>query len=276
MGTNQQSYQAAAPHCCRLRLQSRVTAMITHSEDYVEYCRQTAASARDLHDLALRGRDKHQVTRLIHERIAREVGLGPGDDVVDIGCGDGTLLRMASVAGAGSAIGMQATEQEAALVRRLGFDVRQGLSDSLPLPDNCASVVVCNSVFPIIPRDRVEASLREISRIARPGARIYLGEVPFAPGPAPEPRFNTAQETLSYLYRKYGFRTWCGMARRMAYWKLTGKPMVIYHGRQISFHAQPEEFIAMAESVGLTLVRYWQHEHIKTRNNYLLRRPVPS
>jgi SAM-dependent methyltransferase len=250
--------------------------MITHSEDYVEYCRQTAANARDLHDLALRGRDKHEVTRLIHERIAREVELAPGDDVIDIGCGDGTLLRMATAAGARTAIGLQATEEEAALVRALGFDVRQGLSDSLPLAADCASVVVCNSVFPIIPRDRIEPSLREISRIARPGARIYLGEIPFLPGPAPEPRFDTAHETLSYLYKKYGFRTWCGMARRMAYWKITGKPMVIHHGRMISFYASPQEFVALAEAAGLTLVRYWQHEHFKSRNNYLLRKPIAS
>jgi ubiquinone/menaquinone biosynthesis C-methylase UbiE len=248
--------------------------MLSHSEDYVEYCRETAARARDLHDLALRGRDKREVTRLVHERIVREVELGPGDDLVDIGCGDGTLLRMARFLGVRSAIGLHATEEEAALVRPLGFDVRQALSHCLPLSEACASVVVCNNVFSIVPRSRVPASLQEIGRIARPGARVFLGEVPFVPGPPPEPRFGTVHETLSYLYRKHGLRTCCGMARRMVHSKLTGKAMVIYDGRVISFYAPLEEFVHMAEAAGLTLVRYWQHEYFKTRNNYVFRKSM--
>ena len=54
--------------------------MISHTDNYVEYCRQTARELRDPHDLALRGRGKHQMTRLVHERIVREVQLAPGDE----------------------------------------------------------------------------------------------------------------------------------------------------------------------------------------------------
>ena len=117
--------------------------MISRTDNYVEYCRQTARELRDPHDLALRGRGKHKITRLVHERIVREVQLGPDDDLVDVGCGDGTLLRMAHAVGAHSAIGLHATEEEAAVLRRIGLDARQGLSHELPLNDNTASVVVC-------------------------------------------------------------------------------------------------------------------------------------
>jgi hypothetical protein len=47
----------------------------SRSDDYVEYCRETATHARDLHDLALRGKGKEKITKLIHERIANEVKL---------------------------------------------------------------------------------------------------------------------------------------------------------------------------------------------------------
>jgi ubiquinone/menaquinone biosynthesis C-methylase UbiE len=248
--------------------------MISRSTDYVEYCRRTATELHNLQDLALRGRNKETITRLVHERIVQEVNPGPGDDLVDIGCGDGTLLRMAQQAGTRSAVGLLATEEEATLVRRLGFDVRKGLSHELPLPDACASVVVCNNVLLIVPRQNIPATLREICRIARPGARVFLGEIPFVPGPPPEPQFETAQETLSYLYRQYGLRTWFGMARRMAYWKLTGQPIVLHDGRVVSFFAQPEEFIALAQATGLELVRYWRREYPNTRNNYLFRKPA--
>jgi SAM-dependent methyltransferase len=243
--------------------------MISRTHDYVEYCRQTARELRDPHDLALRGRDKHKITRLVHESIVREVRLGPGDDLVDVGCGDGTLLRMGQAMGANSAIGLHATEEEACIVRRLGLDARQGLSHELPLKDCSASVVVCNNVLLIVPREQIVRSLLEIYRIARPGARVYLGEIPFVAGPAPEPQFDSARETLVYLYRKHGMRTCLGMARRMAYWKVARKPMVINDGRVVAFYSEPEEFIAMAGSVGLQLVRYWKHEYWGNRYNYL-------
>ncbi|HMK21276.1 MAG TPA: methyltransferase domain-containing protein [Terriglobales bacterium] len=95
--------------------------MIPRSEDYVEYCRETARQLRDVQDLALRGKDKQEVTRRIQEKILRAVELRPGDDLLDIGCGDGTLLRLAQEHGARSAYGVHATEEEAAIVRGLGL-----------------------------------------------------------------------------------------------------------------------------------------------------------
>jgi ubiquinone/menaquinone biosynthesis C-methylase UbiE len=247
-------------------------AKIVHSDDYVEYCRETARHVRTLHDLALRGRNLEDMTRKIHERIVQEVGLQSGDDLVDIGCGDGTLLRMAERIGTRSAIGLLATDEEVALVRRSGLNIKQGFTDLLPIGDASASVVVCNNVLLVVPREKIPASLREIYRIAKPGARIFIGEIPFVPGRPPEPKFKSRRETLSYLYRTYGLRTWFGMLRRMAYWSVTGKPPVILDGTQISFFAAPDQFIAMAESAGLQPVRYWQHEYPNTRNNYLFRK----
>ncbi len=94
--------------------------MISRSDDYVEYCRETAKHASDAHDLALRGRDKKEITRLIYERIAAVVELSPADDLVDIGCGDGTLLRIAEHIGTRTAVGLLATEEEVAVARQ-GF-----------------------------------------------------------------------------------------------------------------------------------------------------------
>ena len=246
--------------------------MISHCDDYVEYCRQTARDLRDPHDLALRGRDKQEITRIVHADIVRAVDLRSEDDLVDIGCGDGTLLQMAAAIGVNSAVGLHATEEEAAVVRSMGLDARQGLSQELPLNDRCASVVVCNNVLLIVPKQQILPSLREIHRIARPRARIYIGEIPFVAGPPPEPHFDNVSQNLVYLYRKRGLRTCLGMARRIAYWKLMGRSIVIRHGIAVSFYASPEEFTAMAASAGLHLVRYWRHEHWSGRNNYLFKR----
>src|SRR5258707_3792564 len=59
--------------------------MITRSADYVEYCRDTARRLRDLQDLALRGKNKQALTRLVQERIVRKVALTAADGIIAIG-----------------------------------------------------------------------------------------------------------------------------------------------------------------------------------------------
>lgn len=248
--------------------------MLTRSDDYVEYCRETARRARDPHDLALRGRKEYDLTRRVHQRIVEAVALAPGDDLVDIGCGDGTLLRMAEKIGVRSALGLLATDEEVTVLHRFGLNARQGFTDQLPLVDASASVVVCNNVLLIVPRERIPASLREIVRIAKPGARIFLGEIPFVQTPDPMPQFKTRAELLSHLYRERGLRTWFGMVRRLAWQQISGAPAVVYAGTAVSFWAPAEEFIAMVKTAGLELVAYWQHERPNTRNDYLFRKPA--
>lgn len=247
---------------------------MVHSDSYVEYCRHTALHFRTVHDLALRGRGQERITRLVCERIIREIALTANDDFVDIGCGDGTLLRLAVEHGIHSAVGLQATEEEASVLSERGLNVKQGLSHCLPISSESASAIVCNNVLLIIPAANIPNTLREISRIAKPGARVFLGEIPSGGGPDPEPRFTTEWETLFYLYRKHGLRTSFGMLRRMTRCKLLGEPLTMYDCASISFHAPPEHFIPMVESVGLCLLRYWQHEYWPTRNNYLFQKPL--
>jgi hypothetical protein len=100
---------------------------------------------RDLHILAGRGSFR-ETTEFVNRRIFDELSFRPEDCFVDIGCGDGLLLRLAMESGVGTAIGLNATEDEVRPLRALGLDVRQGLSHSIPLPDGSASllfVIVC-------------------------------------------------------------------------------------------------------------------------------------
>jgi len=69
----------------------------------------------------------------------------------------------------------------------------------------------------VVPREKIPSTLREIYRVAKPGARILIGEIPFEPGPPPEPEFATTRETLGYLYNQYGLRTALGMLRRWSF-----------------------------------------------------------
>ncbi len=171
----------------------------------MEHCRETAKSARDPQDLALRGRKNKEVTKLVHQQIAEAVGLHSGDELVGIGCGNGTMLRIAESVGTKTAIGLLTTEdEEVAVLRRFGLNARHALTDRLPLPDASATVVVCNNVLLVVPLEQIPSSLREIHRIAKPGARIFLGEIPCSQ--QSDPTEPPAPCELSHMIRKLLFR----------------------------------------------------------------------
>jgi ubiquinone/menaquinone biosynthesis C-methylase UbiE len=230
---------------------------------------------RDIHELSGRG-SSPVLTEFINRRILGEIAIKPDDRLVDIGCGDGTLLRLALQAG-GSAIGFNGTEEEAARVRASGLNVRQAFSDSLPLPDRCASAVVCNSVLHIVPMGKISASLREIARIAEPGARIWIGEIPRFREPASLRDFETVPQILWWLLRNRGLRSFLGKCRQL----LTGEQRGPVLRTAQAFWVEPEQFVQMAAEVGLKVERHSPHQTLDvqqrpcisaTRHDYLFQR----
>lgn len=231
---------------------------------------------RDIHEFSGRGSD-HELTEFINHRILAELAIQPDDRLVDIGCGDGTLLRAAMQAGVSNPIGLGGTEEESGFLRRSGLNVKQAYSDSLPLPDQCASAVVCNSVLHIVPRDKIAPSLREIARISEPNARIWIGEIPRFREPSSLRSFGTVPEMLWWLLQKRGLRTFLGMCRQL----LTG----VQRGPELrtaqAFWAEPELFTRMAGEAGLKVERNFPHQTLDsqrrpcvsaTRHDYLLRK----
>lgn len=230
---------------------------------------------RDIHELSGRG-SSPVLTEYINRRILDEIAVKPDDRLVDIGCGDGTLLRLALQDSVSSAIGFNGTEEEAARVRASGLNVRQAFSDLLPLPDRCATVIVCNAVLLIVPQDKIPASLREIARIAEPGARIWIGEIPRFREPASLRDFETVPKMLWCLLRKRGLRSFLGKCREL----LTGVQQGPVLKTAQAFWAEPEHFIRMAAEAGLKVERHSPHQTLDvqqspcisaTRHDYLFR-----
>jgi SAM-dependent methyltransferase len=233
---------------------------------------------RDLHILAGRG-PFQATTEFVNRRIFNELSFRPEDRFVDIGCGHGLLLQLAVESGVRTAIGLNATEEEVSPLRTLGLDVRQGLSDSIPLPDGFASVVVCNSVLLLVPESKMARSLSEIARISELNGRVWLGEIPRVKEITSVPSHESVPEMLWWLLRKRGLRSFLGMCRRL----LTGAqrgPVIVSPHAAISF-APPEVFIRMAADAGLRIERHFPHQTLDqnqqpcvyaTRHDYLFRK----
>lgn len=232
----------------------------------------------DLHKLAGRGPFR-ATTEYVNRRIFSELAFGPEDRFVDVGCGNAFLLRMALKSGVKSAVGLSATDEEVEPLRALGLNVVKGLSDSIPLPDECATVVVCSCVLLLVPEHKMLSSLREIARISAPNARIWIGEIPSVEEPSDIPLHETIPQMLWWLLRKRGLRSFLGMCRRL----LTGsqKGPVLVNSQAAVFFASPEKYIAMAGEAGLRVERHLPHQTLDrdgqpcvhaTRHDYLFRK----
>ena len=141
----------------------------------------------------LLGYDEHLYADLPEGNIASFAGTGnpfslgpihPGETLVDVGSGAGfdALIASRLVGPSGQVIGFDMT-LEMLNKARIGatemgatnVEFREGLAESLPLPDNLADVVISNGVLNLT-LDKT-ATLREWLRILKPGGRLQVGDI---------------------------------------------------------------------------------------------------
>jgi cytosine/adenosine deaminase-related metal-dependent hydrolase/ubiquinone/menaquinone biosynthesis C-methylase UbiE len=101
-----------------------------------------------------------------------------GLDVLDAGCGTGRWLRQFAGRSPRSLIGVDISPAMLLLAGiKLGhdFDLRLGSCTDLPVGDTASDMVLASFVASYI--DNLETFVREIDRVARPGASIFLTDM---------------------------------------------------------------------------------------------------
>lgn len=217
----------------------------THAEHY----RLTAAD-EEITSLSGRGPDREKTDRVAHH-IRSRINLQPEHTLVDVGCGDGTLLQFCECR---TRIGILPTpeEQQRLQAARPNLVVMTGLvQEHLPLADARADVVVCNGVLLLLANlDEAAKALAELARIVKPHGEVFLGEVPeYRPDAidhsAPWP-------WLRSLYRKQGLRGFVAGVKDIVLAAL-GAQDLMFHPEP-AFVAAPDDITAIARNCGL------QHE----------------
>lgn len=108
----------------------------------------------------------------------------PGEVVVDVGSGAGfdALIAARLVGPQGRVVGVDMTEAMreraragAASIGAVNAEFISGLADDLPLPDRFADVLLSNGVLNLTP-DKTR-TLREWSRVLKPGGRLFIGDI---------------------------------------------------------------------------------------------------
>ena len=122
--------------------------------------------------------------RAIKRRLLAHAGITAGEQVLDVGCGTGTLaLRAAQAARGVRVTGLDADATILARARRkaasagvdLSFD--EGRSTALPYPNASFDLVLSTLFFHHVDDDAKRQTASELIRVLRPGGRVVVADL---------------------------------------------------------------------------------------------------
>jgi ubiquinone/menaquinone biosynthesis C-methylase UbiE len=122
--------------------------------------------------------------RRTHGAVVELAALGPGEKVLDVGCGTGSLAVALKVpAGStGSVHGIDASQEMIEEARRnaskAGADVnfQVGLAEAIPFPNGTFDLVVSQLAIHHLPDDLKQPAFGEMHRVLKSGGRCLIVE----------------------------------------------------------------------------------------------------
>lgn len=93
----------------------------------------------------------------------------PGEQILDLGCGDGQLTERIAASGA-MVVGLDASPKMAAAARARGIVADEGRAEALPYPSGTFDAVFSNAALHWVADQ--DAMLDQVRRVLRPGGRF--------------------------------------------------------------------------------------------------------
>lgn len=119
--------------------------------------------------------------RAMREELLELAAPAPGEQVLDVGCGPGTLaIAMKSRVAAGEVYGIDASSEmievakEKAAKAGSKTDFQVALIEALPFPDASFDLVTSSLMLHHLPDDLVKKGLEQVRRVLKPGGRFTV------------------------------------------------------------------------------------------------------
>jgi demethylmenaquinone methyltransferase/2-methoxy-6-polyprenyl-1,4-benzoquinol methylase len=171
-------------------------------------------------------------------RITVEQTVRPGDRVLDACCGTGDLA-LASRARGADVVGLDFSERMLDRARAKSADIEWIEGDVLALPFDDESFDAVTVGFGVRNVDDLEAGLRELRRVLRPGGRVGILEI------------TTPRGALAPFYR-----LWFDRVVPLLGKVLPGGSAYTYLPASVRRFPEPEALAALLESAGFSAVRF--------------------
>lgn len=146
--------------------------------------------------------------RAIREQLVGLAAPTPGETVLDVGCGPGSLaVALKRKVATGRVHGIDASPEMIQVARekagkaRCDIDFRVALIEALPFPDASFDLVTSSLMLHHLPDGLKRTGLAEIRRVLKPGGRFLA--VDFAAGHSPH-------SALGHLLLVFGFQEGAG------------------------------------------------------------------
>jgi ubiquinone/menaquinone biosynthesis C-methylase UbiE len=122
--------------------------------------------------------------RKLRQQTIRLADPHPGEVVLDVGCGTGTLaLKVARHVGSiGRVYGIDPSAEQIARARRLAarrpapVEFQLGVIEALPFPDATFDVVLSTLMMHHLPAPIKKKGLEEVARVLKPGGRLIIAD----------------------------------------------------------------------------------------------------